>query len=80
MDIDAKDIVHVQRVLHRVALPLRTAQQRLATWRERGGPVRRAPRPGNVGGYRLVVPLDAYCRSRNLDPAEVIAALGREAA
>jgi hypothetical protein len=58
--------------------PLRTVQRRLAAWRQRGGPVVRAQRDGR-GQPPWAVPLDAYCRSRGMDPADVIEALSPSA-
>lgn len=58
--------------------PLRTVQRRLAAWRKRGGPVVRAQRDGR-GQPPWAVPLDAYCRSRGMDPADVLEALSPSA-
>ena len=68
--------------------PLRTVQHRLSTWRKRwhalhgidavGCPVERVTRPG-VGGVQWTADLDAYCRSRGLDPADVLEALSPSA-
>lgn len=82
MRITAEDIARA------TGTPLRTVQHRLASWWKRwhaqhgtsapGCPVERVTRPG-VGGVQWSVPLDAYCRSRGMDPADVIEALSPSA-
>ena len=59
--------------------PLRTVRARLSRWASQpGSPVVRLPRAG-VGRRPWAVPLDAYCSSRGMDPAEVLEALSPSA-
>lgn len=59
--------------------PLRTARARLSRWASQpGSPVVRLPRAG-VGRRPWAVPLDAYCASRGMDPADVLEALSPSA-
>lgn len=62
---------HIARL---ASIPVRTAQDRIARMRKRGVPVVRLP-PSGRGQPPWAVPLDAYCRSRGMDPADVLEAL-----
>jgi len=73
MMLTAEDIARL------TGAPLRTVRARLSRWASRpGSPVVRLSRAG-VGRRPWAVPLDAYCRSRGMDPADVIEALSPSA-
>lgn len=79
MLLTAEDIARIQIALHRQRVPLRTVRSRLKQWASTDARVVRLRR-GTRGQPPWAVPLDVYCKSRCLDPAEVLAALGREQA
>ena len=64
-----------EHIVRFTGAPLRTIQRRLARWAAKDSRVVRLERPGR-GRRPWAVPLEVYCASRNVSPAEVLAAIG----
>lgn len=69
MHLTAEDIARA------TGTPVRTAQARLAAYRDRGGPVVRLP-PTGRGQPPWAISLDDYCAWRGVDRDDVLEALG----